>query len=173
MRLGNLLVLLMLFILLSVPIRAQGTSEGANFTSSTYILVRHAEKAKDDPKDPNLNEAGKSRALRLAALLQATEVAAIYSTPYHRTRNTVKPLAQSKGLKVEEYDPFSEEDFSRIQNVAKGKTVVIVGHSNTIPNMANLLLGKEQFAQMEEHEYNKLILITLIEEKASVTILSY
>ena len=55
---------------------------------TTFILVRHAEKGKDDPRDPNLNEEGIKRAQALNTLLAQADVAALYSSPYKRTKSS-------------------------------------------------------------------------------------
>jgi hypothetical protein len=44
-----------------------------------------------------------------------------------------------------------------------GGTIVISGHSNTIPGLANLLLGSEKFGQFDDSEYNNLLVIVATE----------
>jgi len=127
---------------------------------TTFILVRHAEKADDGTKNPPLNEDGKSRALNLAALMENQEITALYSTPYKRTQETLQPLATKKGLETQEYEPRAGSDWlAKLYSEHTGGTVVIVGHSNTIPALANHLLGNEAFAQFDEKEYSNLIVI--------------
>ncbi|MEP1094066.1 MAG: phosphoglycerate mutase family protein [Cyclobacteriaceae bacterium] len=127
---------------------------------TTFILVRHAEKADDGTRNPPLNEVGKERALNLAALLENQDIAALYSTPYKRTQETLQPLAQKKGLETSEYKPRAGADWlAKLYGDHSGGTVVIVGHSNTIPNLANHLLGNETFTQFDEKEYSNLIVI--------------
>lgn len=142
-------------------------------TKATYILVRHAEKADDGTKDPPLNETGQARADRLARMLNAANVGAIYSTDYQRTRQTALPLARERKLEIISYDPMSEEALEQIQREASGKTVLIVGHSNTVPAMVNQLLGQESVGQLAENEYDKLFIITRIGELAEITLLNY
>ena len=104
---------------------------------TTFILVRHAEKADDGTRNPPLNEDGKKRALNLASLLVNQEITALYSTPYKRTRDTVQPLAEKKGLETMEYEPRAGEDWlAKLYSDHSNGTVVIVGHSNTIPSLA-------------------------------------
>ncbi len=113
---------------------------------TTFILVRHAEKAvaqnamtKDN--DPKLSEEGLERADRLAELFSMTSINAIYSTSYERTRSTVAPLAKAKSLEVQSYEPGKLETIDKIWNENQGKTVVICGHSNKIPKIANYFYG--------------------------------
>ena len=63
---------------------------------TTVILVRHAEK-QSEGDDPSLTAAGKERALALVHVLGEMDVAAVYSTPYARTRETAQPLATGIG----------------------------------------------------------------------------
>lgn len=141
--------------------------------SATYILTRHAEKAAEGGKDPILNDLGTQRAERLAGLLKTAGIDAVYSTPYQRTRLTANPLAEFLKLEVLDYDPFAQEDFEKIRKAAQNKKILIVGHSNTIPNMVNQLLGEERFEQLEEMEYDKLFIVTKIGDQSEALVLSY
>lgn len=138
---------------------------------TTFILVRHAEKEANattmqgaQNKDPELSEAGKARALRLADMLQRQEIAAIYSTNYKRTLNTVNPLAEKLGVKVQQYEPFKEEVILKMLEEHKGKTIVIVGHSNNIPWIANYLLGTKQFGDYDESYYENMLVVNVVEK---------
>ena len=141
---------------------------------TTFILLRHAEKAKDDSRDPSLSEEGTLRAQKLVVLLAPMEINAIYSTPFKRTESTVAPLAELKTLEVQNYnyrDSLLLQDF--IQNHS-GETIVVSGHSNTTPILANRLIGEERFEELGENEYDKLFMVTTTEVgKGKVHILSY
>lgn len=127
---------------------------------TTFILVRHAEKADDGTRNPPLNEAGIIRARSLADLLINQEIAALYSTPYKRTQETLQPIADAKEIEVEEYDPRASSDWLKtLVEKHSGKTVIISGHSNTIPSLANSLLGTETFSQFDDSDYSNLIII--------------
>src|SRR5438445_13419248 len=68
---------------------------------TTIILIRHAEKI-IDPNNPDvdLSPAGQARAQELARMFGDADVNAIYATQYKRTQETVKPLADKLGLRV-------------------------------------------------------------------------
>lgn len=146
---------------------------------TTFILVRHAEKEANaatmqggvQNKDPELSEVGKARALRLADMLQRQEIAAIYSTNYKRTLNTVNPLAEKMGLKIQQYEPFKEEAILKMLEEHKGKTIVVVGHSNNIPSIANFLLGTKQFGDYDESYYENLLVVNVVEKGVSASTL--
>ena len=127
---------------------------------TTFILVRHAEKSTDDPKDPNLSEAGITRTMKLADLLERTAITAVYSTPYKRTRSTVLPIANTRKLPVLEYAPTDPKAFAaELLGKHAGGTVLISGHSNTIPGLANALLGEEKFASFDDADYGNILVI--------------
>ncbi len=132
---------------------------------TTFILIRHAEKdLTQSTNDPDLSAEGKSRSLRLAALLNETTVTAIYSTPYKRTRQTVNPLAANKNLTISDYNASSEDDIDSMIAKHRGGTIVVTGHSNTIPWFANKLLGVEKYRPLEDGDYDNVWIITLSEK---------
>ena len=141
---------------------------------TTFILVRHAEKSNDDPRDPSLSAEGEARAQKLAEVLAEQDIAAIYSTPFKRTRTTAEPLAQAKGLTVNVYDFRSQTYLQDMLKKHKGSTILISGHSNTTPMVANILLGSEKFKQLDEKEYGMIFIVTASEiGKGTVTVLKY
>ena len=139
---------------------------------TTIILVRHAEKADDGTSDPALTPLGQSRAQRLAAMLAPMEVDAVYSTPYKRTRLTGVPTAELKHLTVQEYSPNDKSFLPKLLNDYAGKTILVVGHSNTVPTMVNALTGKA-YEQLDESEYDKLFIVERIIEEGRVMVLSF
>ena len=137
---------------------------------TTIILLRHAEKESDGSKNPELSEAGKSRAAALVTLLSKTKIDAIYSTAFKRTENTVAPLARSKNLTINQYDGGKLSEIDEMLGRWRGGTIVICGHSNTTPAIVNHLIGKEEHAAFAEGEYGNLIIVTLGEKgQAHVT----
>jgi 2,3-bisphosphoglycerate-dependent phosphoglycerate mutase len=130
---------------------------------TTIILLRHAEKGNDGTKDPDLTPEGYQRAQRIVSLLSDTQVNAVYSTNYRRTRNTVQALANARGLDIQTYEPFKPEVISSIVEKHKGKTIVISGHSNTIPWTANLLLGEERFKDFSDTDYDNVLIVSVVE----------
>ena len=131
--------------------------------TTTFILVRHAEKASDGTSDPALTEEGVARAKNILSLFQQTEITAIYSTNYKRTKMTVAPLAEANKIDISIYDPKSIKEFSQeLLRNNTGGTVVVSGHSNTTPTLANLLLGEEKFEQFNDDDYGNLLIITSI-----------
>lgn len=142
--------------------------------STTFILVRHAEKVDDGTKDPVLSNAGKERVQRLANLLTETDITAIYSTPYKRTQGTVASIAKQKEIDIQEYDPFAASTLEKILEQERGGIILIAGHSNTTSHFVNILIGKDQLSQLDESEYDNIFIITLAEiGKANLVHLTY
>lgn len=118
---------------------------------NTIYIVRHAEKEPVkasspvmEANDPPLSEAGRERALALGELLGKKGVRHIFSTNYKRTISTARPLNELTGnTRIEIYS--SKKDsmevfITRLKTIRKGN-VLVVGHSNTIDDLANKLCG--------------------------------
>lgn len=143
---------------------------------TTFILVRHAEKdLTQSTNDPDLSAEGKARAERLVQMLKKTEIQAIYSTPYKRTQQTVAPLASSKSLPVVSYQGNKLEEVDTILKQHAGETIVMAGHSNTIPQVVNYLLGEEKYRVMEDGDYGNIIVVSVVAKgkNAKVVWLTY
>ena len=130
-------------------------------TNTTYYLIRHAEKDRTDKtnKNPNLNEKGQERAKKWANYFKDINLNAVYSTKYNRTMQTAKPTADSQKLNVINYDPTNmySKDFEK---ETKGKTVLIVGHSNTTPQFANMIIKSEIYKSMDDNDNASLFIIS-------------
>lgn len=142
------------------------TSENEEVADSyTLYIVRHAEK-QDGDLDPGLTKDGYQRALGLSQILQHTGVEAIYSTYYRRTTGTALPLARELGLPVQFYQADEEEaliDMLREQ----GKTALVVGHSNTVPQMVRALGGDAD--DIDESQFGDLFQVNLGGEEVTTT----
>lgn len=128
---------------------------------TTFILIRHAEKAPEGGSDPDLKPEGIARAQALANLFDKTEVTAIYSTDFKRTRNTVGPIAASKGLTVTLYASMKVADLEKLVSTHAGGTIVVAGHSNTIPDIANALIGEKQVKQFADADYGNILMVSV------------
>mgnify|MGYP005996234267 CR=1 FL=1 len=130
-------------------------------TNTTYYLIRHAEKDRTERsnKNPNLNEKGIKRAKKWAQYFKNIDLNAVYSTNYNRTMQTAKPTADSKKLDIINYDPSNmvSEDFEK---ETTGKTVLIVGHSNTTPQFANKIIKSEIYKSMDDNDNASLFIIS-------------
>ena len=130
---------------------------------TTVVLVRHAEKI-DASRDPGLSEAGEERAHQLARVLADFRFDAVLSTPFIRTRETGRPLATQMGVPITETPvtrAFASDLAARLRADYAGQTVLVVGHSNTTPDVMRAL-GVPNVAAMADHEYDDLFIVTLL-----------
>ncbi len=129
---------------------------------TTYYLIRHAEKNRTDKtnKNPNLNEKGLERAQNWATVFSNIHFDMVYSTNYNRTKQTAKATAIAKDLEVVFYNPRKMYDIP-FQKATKGKTILIVGHSNTTAVFANKILGEEKYPQIDDTNNSNLYIITV------------
>lgn len=130
---------------------------------TTVILVRHAEKVPDPAlKDPALTEAGNERGRELARVLAGTPVHAILTTPFERTRKTAVPLAEAKKVKAKEIQTgktYATDVAALIRRQYRGKTVVVVGHTNSTQQVIQEL-GIKDAPAIAESEYDNLFIVT-------------
>lgn len=137
--------------------------------SGTAYLVRHAEKITsdhqmivDDPKDPPLLPIGQVRAEALADRLADAEISAIWSTDTIRTRSTAAPLAERLGLTVQIYDASDLNAFADVLKASPNANVLVVGHSNTTPDLAAALGADPGAPIVEKGENDRLYVIDLV-----------
>jgi len=134
--------------------------------TTTMIFVRHAEKAASPQDDPGLSAAGQRRAAELARQLVDADVVAgidaIYSTPYKRTIDTAKPVADALNLPINVYDPSDNEAvLETILKNHKGKIILVVGHSNTLPTLIADLGASKKVPPIAENEYDNIYIIAI------------
>lgn len=125
----------------------------------TIFVVRHAEKAPSNDKDPNLSEAGSRRADSLAKLLQDANISAIYATEFKRTQLTAAPLAKALGIELTIVPAKDVAMLSAKLRDLQGNALV-VGHGNTIPDLVKTL-GIADPISISETDYDNLFIITL------------
>lgn len=136
--------------------------------TTTVIFVRHAEKAAEPADNPGLTEAGKRRAAELARQLVDADVVpglgvdAVFSTPYRRTEETAKPVADALGLTINAYDAADTERFiEELIKEYKGKIILVVGHSNTVPAMIGNMGASKKVPPIAEDEYDNIYLVSI------------
>lgn len=151
---------LFILIILNISVHAKAQTHENEIT--TYYLIRHAEKVRTDTtnKNPNLTEKGKSRAQNWSSVFKNVAFDLIYSTNYNRTIQTATPTTKDKNLEIQFYNPRTlfSEDF-KLNTI--GKTVLIVGHSNTTPQFVNKILGNKKYADIDDSNNSNLYIVTI------------
>ncbi|MGH8028479.1 MAG: SixA phosphatase family protein [Arenimonas sp.] len=153
---------------------------GIGAPDTVVVIVRHAEKATDDPRDPTLSETGQARADALASALKGLPIAAAYATQYKRTQLTATPAAHARGIEVtvRPVDKANETTYATdlahdIRRAPPGRNVLIVGHSNTVPEMVKALTGIDA-APMGDDEFDRIYVVTLpVDGPARFVVLKY
>lgn len=155
----NLLLLFSLLLIL-------GACTSTNSPKTIYI-VRHAEKQLVGD-DPELAYVGGVRAKKLAQILSDQDIKHIFSTDFKRTRLTAEPTAMASGVEIQSYDPKNSEGFVEQLRGLEGN-VLVVGHSNTVSQLANSFLGDgEKFADLTDLEYNYIYVISIESNSSTV-----
>jgi len=136
----------------------------ASCKTTTYYVVRHAEKAEGNmSSDVPLSAAGEQRAVALKDMLQNKNIGTIFATNYQRTKGTAQPLATAVGRTIQVYDPRDSTFVSRAVNTGnqdKDGNMLIVGHSNTVDDIVNKLMGRTVVpGDLPESQYGDLFVI--------------
>ena len=135
---------------------------------STFYLIRHAEKVRINKtdRDPALNEKGIIRAFNWRDFFIDKDISKIYSTNYKRTLETIKPIEVAMGLTAILYSP-SSIDYENFISSNKGEIVLVVGHSNTIPDFVNELINDQVYSQIDDLNNSNLYIVNLCDSSIS------
>ena len=131
--------------------------------SVTAIIVRHAERAETPADDPGLTTAGQTRANALVDVARKANVTAIITTQLLRTRNTAEPTAKALRITPEVVTTADTRHAEKVVSAIKahaGQSVLVVGHSNTIPVIL-AALGVKDAPMICEMEYDKVFVVKI------------
>ena len=123
------------------------------------IIVRHAEKAANDPTDPDLSPAGQKRAEALAQMLKDAHISAIFTSELKRTQETAAPLTKLIGVAPTVVPAKDYATLVSKLHQTQGAALV-VGHGNTIPDVLKAL-GIDTPVQIPEDDYTELFVVAL------------
>jgi len=134
--------------------------------TTTLIFVRHAERAGSMDADPPLSDAGLERASELARQLVDADVLAgvdaVYATQYQRSQQTAAPVANKLGLPINTYDASdTEQVLEDILSEYKGKVILVVGHSNTLPELIANVGAHQNVPAIDENEYDNIYVVAI------------
>ena len=158
----SLIVTLMLSLSLAAPAAALPAHDGI-----AVVVVRHAEKDDDDKHDPSLAGSGEVRAEALAATLAGASLDRVIATQFRRTQQTAAPAAAGAGLAVEARPidasnaaTYADDLAADLRTMPAGSTVLVVGHSNTVPGIVQALSGQAP-EPMPETEYDRYTVVLI------------
>ena len=145
-------------ILIGLILAATATVASAQ---TTFFLVRHAERTDSGAggmaADPVLSAAGRARAESLAAMLKDTKLTAVFATEFKRTQQTAAPTAQAQHLTVTTVAADKTAGLVEKLKAASG-AVLVVGHSNTVPEIV-AALGVTTPVTIAETEFDNLFIV--------------
>jgi phosphohistidine phosphatase SixA len=156
-----------------------------DFKPTTVYLVRHAERADEPRQDPPLTEKGTARAQELARILGNANIKAIITSQFARTKLTAEPVAKQANIAVTSISlslnpsnprQISEQSTAEVTNKIlerAGESVLVIGHSNSIPDVIKML-GGDVVPTIDEQKFNDLFVVTVYAKgKAKVAHLKY
>jgi 2,3-bisphosphoglycerate-dependent phosphoglycerate mutase len=148
-------------------------------SSTTIVIVRHAEKVMDGSPDPGLTEQGQARATLLGRMFGDRQlkdhIDTIYVSPALRNRLTAAPLAASLGIEPAVASQDDARAFARrVLHEHRGGRILIVGHSDTIPALVEALSGVGDIAPLGADEYGRIYIVSVPRVgRASVLSMTY
>ena len=152
----NFVILFCFLVSLSIEAQTENKSD-----CTKVYLIRHAEKDRTDKtnSNPHLNSLGTKRSLMWKDFFKNINFDIIYSTNYHRTLETIKPFSEN-GTELIIYNP-SKIDYNEFVSNNKGKTILVVGHSNTIPTFTNRISNKNLYNDIEDNNNSNLYVVNI------------
>jgi len=123
------------------------------------VIVRHAEKANNDPKDPDLSPAGRARADSLARILKDSQIAAVFVSEFKRTQETAAPSAREGSVSP---TIISAKDTASLVAKLRGLdgNALVVGHGDTIPELIKAL-GIQTPVNIRDDDYAEIFVVIL------------
>ena len=128
-------------------------------SSTNYYVVRHAERV-DNSRNSALSAAGLKRAQDLKDTLLSKKIDLIFVSTYVRTQQTAQPTANAKSLPLIIYKPDTTAGLITHLKKIKGKSVLVVGHSDTVPDIV-FGLSNKAVAPIADNDFDNLYIITV------------
>ncbi len=136
-------------------------------SSTTVVVIRHAEKdLSASATDPPLTAAGQARAALLAQMFGDAKslghVDAIYVSTALRNKLTAAPLAERLGITATVVSADDPKGLAhRVLREHAGGRVLIVGHSDTVPEIVATLSHNSAIPEIGDEEYGTMYIVTV------------
>lgn len=156
-----------LLALAGIVLAAAAFAYWQSATTTTIVLIRHAEKQVGAIPDAPLAPPGETRAARLVHMFGDSadfgRVQKIYVTDTRRTQQTAAGVAQQLGLTPEIVAGKGDtRSFARrLLKENRGGRALVVGHSNTVPELVAALSGQSDVPAMSDEEFDTLYVVTV------------
>jgi broad specificity phosphatase PhoE len=125
--------------------------------ATTLLIARHAER---DGGSDALSAAGAARAQELVHVGEKSGIVAIYRSDTIRARDTAAPLAAALGLTPVVYP--ANDTAALVNDIFaghRGEKVLVVGHSNTVPDIIEAAGGPAS-PDIDDDEFDNLFVLT-------------
>ena len=177
--------LILVTLLIALAVFYQTAIAQEEFKPITVFVVRHAEKENEPRQDPPLTKEGVARSQELARVLAGANIKAIYTSQFARTKLTGEPLVAKSGATVTPLtlkpnpsnlrliaDESTAELINKIM-ARPGENVLVIGHSNWMPDVIKML-GGDTVPTIDEQKFDDLFIVTVYAKgKAKVVHLKY
>jgi len=176
---------ILISIVFAMAVFCQPAVAQDQFKPITVFLIRHAEREDEPRQDPPLSKDGVARSQALARLLSSAGIKAIFTSQFTRTKQTAEPLATKLGINVTPFTlksnpsnprQIAEESTAEVTNKIlehAGESVLVVGHSNSIPDVIKML-GGDFIPTIDERKFDDLFIVNVYAKgKAKVVQLKY
>jgi phosphohistidine phosphatase SixA len=130
-------------------------------------VVRHAERLDQSPDSP-LSTDGVGRSYRLRDLLRQAGVTHIFTSELRRTIDTAKPLADALRVTPQQLPgPDVSTLASRLASLGPRDRALVVGHSNTVPQLLRALKIDAPIT-IADADYDNLFIVVSSKDPAPV-----
>lgn len=142
-------------------IQAANIAKESDSNVTQIYILRHTEK-EDDSEDPMLSAEGINRANYWKKVLQHTDFSKVFTTDFKRNIQTANIISEESTVQPDLYYPMSF-DVMKFINQIRGQKVLVIGHSNTIPDMVNRLIDETKYPPMSHENYNIMYIVNINE----------
>ncbi|AOE49791.1 phosphoglycerate mutase family protein [Kangiella sediminilitoris] len=163
-----------LFAFLTFSLGSVAAEDSLRCTDYDVFVVRHFEKQMTEQQDPELSELGMKQARKFSQLEPIKNVKHGFYTPFKRAKQSLQFL----DAETSEYSPGELSQLvTKVKRDFCGESVVVVGHSNTVPQIikafggkfsvsyAGVALSKEPKITLNESDYGDVFRITYHNER--------
>lgn len=144
---------------------------------ATIVLLRHAEKGDDDPRNPSLSEAGRARATRFAALFARAGTPRLVASEMKRTQQTLEPLAAASGATIDVVPAADVDAWLRELRNGTSALTIAASHSNIVPKLAAgfgvTLRDLDAAGNLPETEFGRVVVLTVRRDDAGATAVAH
>ena len=134
----------------------------------TIYIVRHAEKQKDGTRDPSLTPIGRKRAENIRRLLSSVRLQGFYATHLKRTQQTIQPTAKAQRAELQILQASDLNGlYKRITQHKPGASILVSGHSSTVPALIQKLGIKRKITLKEKTDYDDVFIVLWRADQAS------